>query len=487
VTTPSNIATGEEVFIHFSSATLVDGGSNDLTGLFDVNTWNLTTVADPLPTISSLSPIDGGNLNEGFNITATFSEPVFKNNGKVRFYRTSDTALLSELNITDSRVVINGSEVVITPPSNLPANVDFFVHFNNTALRDAWGNNIAGVFTTTTWNLTLLPDPSPTIVSLSPTDGSGITLGATAVVTFSEDVFKGNGKVRVYKKSDLTVLKVMDITDADITVSGAAVSVVMPSDLLVGEEILIHFAPTSLADSGGNGLGGLFDADTWNLIPELDASPAINSLSPVDGSNTIGEATFTATFSETLTKGSGKLRIYKRSDLTVLSTTDISSGSITLSGSTMSFDLPSGLPLGEELLIHLSSDALVDGGGNNINGLFTTDTWNFTVTSNPSGAVNAENTFVAPEPEPEQEAEVQLAFTIYPNPAEDQITIELSEYGGKEVAISIINEVGMSLYQKQGVSTSSHAIDVSNYSQGMYIVTIAHGKGFSRKKLIIRR
>jgi hypothetical protein len=381
--------------------------------------------------------------------------------------------------------VINGSEVEITPPSNLPANVDFFVHFNNTALRDAWGNNIAGVFTTTTWNLTLIPDPSPTIVSLSPTDGSGITQGATAVVTFSEDVFKRNGKVRIYKKSDLTILKVMDITDADITVNGAAVSVEMPRNLPLGEEIVIHFAPTSLADSGGNGLGGIFDADTWNLIPELDAAPAINSLSPVDGSNTIGEATFTATFSETLTKGSGKLRIYKRSDLTLLSITDISSGSINLSGSTMSFDLPSGLPLGEELLIHLSSGALVDGGGNDITGLFTTDTWNFTVTSNPSMEVNAETTFVAPVPE--QEPEVQLAFTIYPNPAEDQITIELSEYGGKEVAISIINEVGMSIYQKQGVSTSSHAVDVSNYSQGMYIVTIAHGEGFSRKKLIIRR
>ncbi|MGK0487811.1 MAG: hypothetical protein ACJAXB_000992 [Candidatus Endobugula sp.] len=488
---PIDLPVGENLAVLFDGTSIVDASGNDITGIFTISTWNHTVTGDDLtaPRLVSLSPEDGSSAESLTFVTANFDEHVFANQGKMRIYRKSDLLLLRERDIHSHDIMINGSAVTLQLPANLTLGEEILIHFSASSLADGSGNEIGTIFGEDTWNLITVEDPSPTIVSLSPADGSGITQGATATVTFSENVFKQDGKVRIYKKSDLTLLKLIEIRSSLVRVNGAAVSIEMPSNLPVGEEIIIHFSSTSLVDSEGKKLGALFSADTWNLLPSFDPSPTINSLSPVDGSNTVGQATFTATFSETLTKGSGKLRIYKRSDFTLLSITNIASGSIVLTGSSLSFNLPKGLPLGEELLIHLSKNALLDGGDNSITGLFTADTWNFTVTFNPSMEVNAETTFVAPAPAPvsEQEAEVQLVFNIYPNPAEDQITIELSEYGHKEVAISIINQVGMSLYQKQGVTPFSHDVDVSSFSQGMYIVTIAHGEGFSRKKLMIRR
>ncbi|MFY0594767.1 Ig-like domain-containing protein, partial [Roseivirga sp.] len=431
VTTPLNLPVGQNVFIHFAPNTLRDSGNNGLNGLFGVDTWNLTTIPDPAPSISQLSPVDGGSLIQGFNIEATFSEAVFKGSGKVRFYRSSDTQVLKEMNIGDGGISITGAVVTITPPLGLPTNEEIFVHFAGSTLLDSRGNNIGGVFTATTWNLTMQPDPSPTIVSLSPVDGGSVVQGSTTTVTFSEAVFKNRGKIRIYKKGDLSLLNLIDVSDPSVTVDGASVSIDMPLNLPIGEEILIHFSPLSFEDAGGNGLGGLFDVDTWNLFPQSDPGPTITSLSPADGGSAVAESTITATFSEAVFKNEGRLRIYRKSDLLALHSVNINSAAVVINGNTLTYDLPSSLPAGEELLVHLGKSALVDGGNNNIDGLFTVETWNFTITGSPAMTLNTEDIIIVPEQDLSEQQEMKVQ--LYPNPSTGIFKLDLRQAGDSPI------------------------------------------------------
>ncbi|WP_323755789.1 putative Ig domain-containing protein [Roseivirga sp.] len=81
----------------------------------------------------------------------------------------------------------------------------------------------------------------------------------------------------------------------------------------------------------------------------------------------------------------------------------------------------------------------------------------------------------------------ELAVSIYPNPANDRITLDLIQYNGKPVDILILNESGLQLYNISNIRNTSHDIEVGNYLQGIYIVLVKSEVGVVRKKLIIFR
>ena len=73
----------------------------------------------------------------------------------------------------------------------------------------------------------------------------------------------------------------------------------------------------------------------------------------------------------------------------------------------------------------------------------------------------------------------QVSFKIYPNPAEDKITISTSQ---KNISISIYTITGNKV-----IETSAKTINTSSFSKGYYIVEISNKNGFSRReKLIIK-
>jgi len=74
-------------------------------------------------------------------------------------------------------------------------------------------------------------------------------------------------------------------------------------------------------------------------------------------------------------------------------------------------------------------------------------------------------------------------FTVYPNPANDQIMVEYDFPG--QISISIYTQSGQQLLE---VSGSSHVIpiDVSSFTAGMYIVKMVSNSSVSVKKTVIR-
>ena len=81
-------------------------------------------------------------------------------------------------------------------------------------------------------------------------------------------------------------------------------------------------------------------------------------------------------------------------------------------------------------------------------------------------------------------------FTLFPNPATTQVTVEVGQYMGKDIEISIVNQVGKRLvYQEiDGLNQRFIDIQLDGILNGQYIVYIeSKGKQRIAKKLIVMK
>lgn len=65
-------------------------------------------------------------------------------------------------------------------------------------------------------------------------------------------------------------------------------------------------------------------------------------------------------------------------------------------------------------------------------------------------------------------------FAIFPNPASDELQIELKEYIGKSADVEIFNEVGKKMMKEKinRISSETTRFDISHFENGMYMVSI---------------
>ncbi|MBS1657957.1 MAG: T9SS type A sorting domain-containing protein [Bacteroidetes bacterium] len=84
-----------------------------------------------------------------------------------------------------------------------------------------------------------------------------------------------------------------------------------------------------------------------------------------------------------------------------------------------------------------------------------------------------------------QDVNVQQPANIFPNPAQDAVTISLSnEWYGKEVMLRIFNALGQEVYNSQlnAGAIPQVSLPVNNWSKGVYFLNIAAtGKAYSEK------
>ena len=100
-----------------------------------------------------------------------------------------------------------------------------------------------------------------------------------------------------------------------------------------------------------------------------------------------------------------------------------------------------------------------------------------------NSSYNSENKFpVAVE---EIATPKENSFVLYPNPAEDIVNIRLDKTGQYNVVLSDIN--GRQLTTKN-INTLSNdfAIDVRNYSRGLYFLTLTNSEYTLTQKFIIK-
>lgn len=83
--------------------------------------------------------------------------------------------------------------------------------------------------------------------------------------------------------------------------------------------------------------------------------------------------------------------------------------------------------------------------------------------------------------------EIEDAFQVYPNPATSQVYLESQEYAVTDMGVQVFDMLGRLTFERLSIPCSSLAIDVSGWSEGVYLLLIRHDdKKFAQKLLISR-
>lgn len=109
---------------------------------------------------------------------------------------------------------------------------------------------------------------APVISTYSPAaEATGVALDADLEATFSEPIAKGTGNITIKNLTDGTATNIA-VTDAQVTVSGATLTIKPTADLLAGKNYAIQIAATAIDDLAGNSFAGITNDTAWNFETE---------------------------------------------------------------------------------------------------------------------------------------------------------------------------------------------------------------------------
>jgi hypothetical protein len=123
-----------------------------------------------------------------------------------------------------------------------------------------------------------LPDViPPTISSLSPANSAtGVPPAFQATVTFSEAVVKGTGNIVLKKNSDNSVIQTIDVTTADVTLSGSSASFIIQS-LDFSTAYYFEIASGAFKDNANNNFAGNTGSGTWSFTTTVKPTGTIGT------------------------------------------------------------------------------------------------------------------------------------------------------------------------------------------------------------------
>jgi hypothetical protein len=76
-------------------------------------------------------------------------------------------------------------------------------------------------------------------------------------------------------------------------------------------------------------------------------------------------------------------------------------------------------------------------------------------------------------------------ITVFPNPANEELTVDLAKLNGKTATVKILNQYGAVLKEEIVLSASSHKISVAELEKGMYLVQVSSEDKISNKKVVV--
>ncbi len=77
--------------------------------------------------------------------------------------------------------------------------------------------------------------------------------------------------------------------------------------------------------------------------------------------------------------------------------------------------------------------------------------------------------------------------SVFPNPADTELTIDLSELSSEEADIYLYDAAGTPVFTRRGYKQKILKLRVSDYTSGVYIVQVYNGQQVIRKKVMIRK
>jgi hypothetical protein len=156
----------------------------------------------------------------------------------------------------------------------------------NRALSAVESEQVGG-YLTAKYGMTTAHGP-PVISTYSPADNAtAVTVGANLVATFSEPIAKGTGNITIRNLTDGTATNIA-VTDAQVTVSGATLTINPTANLLAGKNYAIQIAATTIADLAGNNFAGITNDTAWNFGTEAPPPAFVMFADNFDRPNSTG-------------------------------------------------------------------------------------------------------------------------------------------------------------------------------------------------------
>ncbi len=196
-------------------------------GITSPTTWNFTAVVPTLTlTLDKTSmPENGGTAIGTISRNAASTVDILVN------LVSSDT--------TEATVPVSVLIPADTGVFSGPVSVTFTVTAVDDALKDGpqpvvitASSAIVPSYVGSTASIKVLDDEFPTVTTFSPVDNAtAVPVGANLVVTFTEDVKKGNGFVHIIRASDGKSAQSINIQSAAVTIAGPVVTINPSADL----------------------------------------------------------------------------------------------------------------------------------------------------------------------------------------------------------------------------------------------------------------
>jgi methionine-rich copper-binding protein CopC len=288
ITPASPLPRGVDVAVQMPAGAFRDLKGNAYGGLTGA-AWSFSVAStatrtdNTAPEVTAYTPaLNARDVAVNTNLIITFSEEVRKGNGFITIGqgRNSQT-----INVNTDAVAVNGNTVTINPPANFPEGARITVQMPRGVFVDASGNEFGGIASADTWAFNTVPPspqaPPPTndnqppfVLQVSPPDNTtGVPNNTNLVMTFSENVFKGQGTILIsYPGTQLTV----DVTSPAVTVADNTVTIDPPGDFPVGAAVNVQMPAGTFLDAEGNPFTGINNPSIWNFriySPADDLAP----------------------------------------------------------------------------------------------------------------------------------------------------------------------------------------------------------------------
>ncbi len=228
------------------------------------------------PSLLSMTPMDDAiDVPLNTTLVLNFDQPVQGGSG---FMFIKPTAGGTSLGIqgTGSQVAISGSQVTITPQSNLNPNTAYHVEINPDTFQSLSGVSFPGFIDQTTWNFSTITttDMSPPMVlSLNPPDdATNVPIDSDFVINFDEDVQVNGGFIQVFEVGSPTPFTQVFSGSGDVVINGSMVTIDFPIDLLNDTEYRIQVPSNAFEDLVGNDFAGLLGND-WTFTTASPTAP----------------------------------------------------------------------------------------------------------------------------------------------------------------------------------------------------------------------
>ena len=389
-------------YMDIVSGVVTDAAENPYAGIGplssggDKDDWVFTT--GPVPTLSSHIPLNNAiSVSEGDEITMTFSENISKGTGSILIKKYSDssttvTIAQSDFSVSDKVLTIAAAEL-----TGLSDDTKYYMDIVSGVVTDAVGNPYAGIGQVVggskdDWTFTT--GPAPALLTLLPATSSLINDTASdLVITLDENILKGTGNI-VIKKYDGTGAQTIAVTNADVTISGAALTIDNSLFTIAnGTAYYVEMASGVVKDTAGNpyaGIGpaGSGDKDDWTFSVDTTLPKVSSSLSPANGAKiTTNAPSISFNFSEDVSSGTGTNAGKVKVGNTYYSAS--------ISGSTVTVNLGAATLSDGSNVVAIDAQAFKDGAGNYCaayDGSTDTPNWSFTVDTTPPTVVAASRT-----------------------------------------------------------------------------------------------